>query len=461
MLQKIKNIFRRSDPTTALYFGRVTTDQDYFTGGVFGTVVSPEEDNDWKLQSITDAELKKKSASEILDILADSSPDVNRALYDMHQNLVTEYVWTTKEDDATGNQILEDAIGVMEEKGESVLVKLGQLVDSGFLKGSLFAENVFDNEEFIDIVVIDPFRARFQRQRNDERGEFWQLGQRQDGQFIPITSPYVRYIPLIPRTDKAYGRPMAAAALYPVIFLLGLLKSARQSMHLQAFPNRLITVDREHLSKSGYDVDQINKILKDLQGELPAQMAATTTGTQYIQGREVDIQMVGGVTRVSYDGLEMMEKMLERMIIRGLKQYPINFGISEGSGLSSGNADQQIEQFSIAIDSFMRRIEGLFSIFGTQILNNYGNASTATFQLKRNHSAIEAVRASRMKDKVELISMALQAAIITEEEGRQIFKLPDALERLSELLEDDTEFQRMLEERQQAIEQQPEVDDDE
>lgn len=467
MIEKIKNLFRpKRHMDKSVHFQRVTTDEDFFSGGVFGTILAPDEDNDWKLETFEDQNICDKSASEIIDMAADSIPDMNRALYDTRQNVVTEWTWKTEEEDKAGDLILEDAIETIEELGSSIELKLGEMVDALFLKGALFCENIFEGDEFVDIAVMDPFRARYRKMRNPRRGEYWQLGQRQDGRFIPIESPRVKYLPLIPRAGKPYGRPMAGAAIFPMVYLYGILKAARQSMYLQAFPNRLITIDRKYLYDAGYDVDQIDEILSGLKSALPTTMANAGTGTQFIEGREVQIEMVGGVTRVSYDGLEMMERMLERQIIRGLKQYPINFGISEGSSLSSGNADQQIQQSAISIDSLQRQPERIFSIFGTQILNNAGNASTAVFQLKRNHASVEKIRAEQMKDKVALLDMAIKGRMITELEGRNVLKQPDGLQRLAEILKDDNEFQRMLEEtaiepESESDNPEPEGDDDE
>ena len=469
MIEKIKQFIRNKMATPnisgskTVYFERSTVDEDYFAGGVFGTVIAPEEDSDWKLQSINDADIAKKSASEILDILADASPDLSRALYDMHQNIVTEWTWTTNENDEAGNKILQNAAYQMEHQlGESIGVKIGKLVDAAFLKGALYAENIFHNEEFVDIVILDPFNVRFRRAENEERGQYWQIGQdRGSDGFEPLNSTYVRYVPLIPRTEKPYGRPIAASAIYPIVFLLGMMKAVRQSIHIQAFPNRVYKINRKHLADAKYTPEQINKIIDDLRPRIIDQAKRSHLGTQFIEGGEFEAEIIGGINNMSYQGVEMLENILERMIIRGLKQFPINFAITEGSALSSGNADQQLEQFSNAIDSFMRRIENLFSIYGTQILNNYDRASTATFQLKRNHSITERIRADRMSAKMDVIIKANGGKpIITPIEGREIFKQPDGLERLNEILMDNTEYERMLEDSM-AIEQNNQQDNNE
>lgn len=436
-----------------VYFSRETIDDDYFGSDPFGTILSPDTDADWSWDTIDDRSLKDRPASEILDIAADSFPDLSRAIYDLHQNIVTEWTWTaTREDgegeDPAGTEILRRAAEEMEIlSGESMQIKIGKMVDSGYLKGAIYIENVFDDTRFIDIVVLDPFNVRFQKRKNDQRGQYWQMGQEKNGTFEPLESVFVRYIPLIPKGNKPFARPTVASAIYPMIFLLSLLKSARHSMHLQAFPNRLVTVDRKHLADAGYAVDAIDRIIVQLRSRLPSQMKSTNTGTQFLEGREVQMEMIGGVTRVSYDGLEMMIKILERQISRALKTNPLNSGIMEGSGLSSGNADQQVNQWEVSADSVKRKIEAVLSYFGDQILVNAGNFSKSVFQLKRNHSLGEKIRAERMDLKVQMLERASTIPIITPPEAREIFKSPDGLERLSEILSDDKDFEKYLEER--------------
>ena len=120
------------------------------------------------------------------------------------------------------------------------------------------------------------------------------------------------------------------------------------------------------------------------QPEVEQKLKQAGKGSNLIFGREVGIEIVGAMNRFNLDAVEMMEKILERWIIRALKQYPVLFAINDGNALST-NAEQQLEQFAGAIDSLLRKIESIFSIHGTQILRNQGNRSIAIFQLKRNN----------------------------------------------------------------------------
>ena len=422
--------------TTVATHTRQTIDEDRLGTNVFGAFISPEEGIDWKLSSFSEDSVINKTASELIDMLADSSPDLSRALYDMHQNIVTEWTWTTQENDIAGNQILEDAAMRMARSiKEPITIKLGQLVDTGFLRDAFYTEVIFNNEEFIDIKVLDPFNARFQFREDEERGQHWQLGQERNGQFEALDSEFIQYMPLIPRAAKPYGRSITGSSIYPIVFLLGMIKSARQVIETQAWPNRLATIDRELLAKAGLTVDEIEEHVKNLEPEVEKRLREAGKGSSLIFGREVAIEIVGAMNRFNLDAIDMMEKILERWIIRALKQVPVLFGINDGNALSS-NAEQQLEQFAAAIDSLLRKIESIFSTHGTQILRNQGNRSTAIFQLKRNNSLVEKYRTERFLLKIEAIREMVTLGTISRQEARGLIRTPDSLEHLTELLEE-------------------------
>ena len=417
-------------------YTRQTIDEDRLGVNVFGGFISPQEGIDWKLAGFTEDRLVNMSASELLDSLADSSPDLSRALYDMHQNIVTSWTWTTEENDLAGNRILEDAADQMaREIKEPIPIKLGQLVDSGFLRDAFYTECIFNNQFFVDIKILDPFNARFQFRDTPERGQHWQLGQERNGQFEALDSEFIQYMPLIPRVTKPYGRSVVGSAIYPMVFLLGMIKSARQVIETQAWPNRLVTISREELAKAGLNPDEIEDLVKRLEKEVPETLKKGGKGAQFVFGREIAIEIVGAMNRVNMDAIEMMEKILERWIIRALKQYPVLFAITDGNALST-NAEQQLEQFASSIDSLLRKIEEIFSTHGTQILRNNGNRSTAIFQLKRNNSLVERYRAERMQLKTQSIKEWITLGMISPQEGRTLIRTPDSFENLNELLEE-------------------------
>ena len=108
-------------------------------------------------------------------------------------------------------------------------------------------------------------------------------------------------------------------------------------------------------------------------------------------------------------------------IVRGLKQYPILFGISGENALST-DANVQLEAHSIFVESFQETLEDMFLTFFTQILRARGNRGDVNFQLKRNNSLVRLHRSEILKNETESIRELQKEDTINAMEARGILR---------------------------------------
>ena len=436
------------EPKPIVTDARQTIDEDRFGSGITtNEIISIEDDNSWTLLDLDDDKLINYSKFNVLDKLANQHPDIGRALWEMHNNLITQWTWTARmpdgEEDPAGTEVLQRATDYLEmEVDEPIEVKLGQLIDSGFLKDHWFTETVFEGEEFLDIRVINPITARWQRRDDVEgRGQHWVLGQEQLGQFIELDTTFIKFTPVIPQVGKPYGRSVWGTAVYPMVFLLGLIKSAKKVIETQAWPNRVLRISRETLANSGMAQPEIEKLMKELSEQVTQDLQKAGKGSQFIWDSAVGIEIVGSMGRTNLDAIDMMERILERWIIRALKQYPILFAIDSGNSLST-NAEQQSEQFANATDSLLRRLEGTFNYHGRNILRHRLGGSyqgRAVFEMKRNNAIVRKFRteAFNIQNK-SFIDLHTAGAISTAELRRVSMQADlDTLNILSRNLEEE------------------------
>ena len=94
---------------------------------------------------------------------------------------------------------------------------------------------------------------------------------------------------------------------------------------------------------------------------------------QPVTGKEVAYEIIGHLGRSNIGGIEMLEAILERWIIRGLKQYPVLFGIGTTSALGT-DSHIQLEAHSIFIDSLQSTVEDILTRKFTQIVRAQGNS---------------------------------------------------------------------------------------
>ena len=405
--------------------GRATYDEYYVTPLSTGfAYISPDNENDWKLKSVDERELAHQQVTEIIEILLNSSPDLDRALHDMHQFCNTG--WSIECDDPTGLRVLENAQQQMADLGQDFDAKIDELISSGFLWGALYSESIFDlnGSDFVDLAIISPAQARFQRRDGEVRGQYWQLGQEEKGRFVELTDPTIMYKNLNPIPDKPFGRPMVSSAIFGLVFQLGLLKSLRQVIDTQAWPRQFWKIDRELLSKLEINPKGQQAIIDDNRKKIEQYMTNSNLqkAKQPIVGSEVNVDTVGGVNRANFGAVETIQRMLDTWITRGLKQYPILFGINSGSGLSD-NSGTQLEAHTIFIESFQSSIEKMINRQLQLILNaaGYPNA-VPRFQLDRVNSLVRKSRSETLKLEVDAVSEMIKNRIINRQEGRQLLK---------------------------------------
>ena len=89
--QEMKNTYRNpdlqvqeGDDILIRADGRATYD-DYYVNPLSSgfAYISPDNENDWKLKTIDEHELALQNATQLIEILVDSSPDLSRALHDI------------------------------------------------------------------------------------------------------------------------------------------------------------------------------------------------------------------------------------------------------------------------------------------------------------------------------------------------------------------------------------------
>lgn len=415
---------------------RLTRDEDYFNVGL-GAVHAPTGELDWRLKALDETTLSTLQTIDILEILVDASPDLDRALSDMFTYGNTGFTLTTLEDDERAQLVLDESLETMARLHSPLQVKIDNLISSAFIKGALYLETVFSDQgenEFIDIVINDPFRARYEDRQNPDRGQYKQLGELQDGEFVAIESEFVQYLAINSREGKFFGRSMVGSAIFPILFTLGLMKSSRQVVETQAWPFKFVTIDRKALFDSGVDPEEIGDILVETQKRVKEEFDRAQKGTSFVFGREVAVEIIGGMQRTNMDAIEMLERVCERWIVRALKQFPLLFGINDGNALST-NAEQQMEAFATFMDNFQKRIELVMTRAFKHVLEMAGSTATPVFKLKRITTFVEKYRAERTKTKIDAIGVALDLGLISPQEGRMLWRNPESFDTLEELLE--------------------------
>ena len=451
--------------TSIATHARTTTDTDTLGTSLVGRIAPPSKEQlDWTLENLDPATLVNEPADKVIDILADASPELSRAVHEMYQQVVTDYEITYAEtltapanEVTAAKRIVDRAFEKMEVELNSPLsMKLEQLTASGYLKGAFHTEVTFDDFDFSDIVVVDPYRAFFIEQHSDARGQYRQLAHRNPSGsgYIPITSPFVRYVALNAKDGSSYGRSFVGSAIYPMIFLLGFLKAARRVLMTQAWPHPHFKISAKQLIDAGVAPKAANAIISQLKTDLKTVYEQAEEGSAFITGDEVEIDIIAGSGRHQLSIIETIMNLIQRWIVLALKQFGIVFSISSSNALSTDAEQQLLSEYKF-INSFQSKMEKLVTLHINQILRQAGNAMTAVFKLDRDSAKIQKYVAETAKTKFEAIAIAEEGGWISKAEARMLMRNPEGLQQLSDLLPVE-----MPPELQQALRELPETETD-
>ncbi|GIW06371.1 MAG: hypothetical protein KatS3mg060_1176 [Dehalococcoidia bacterium] len=351
----------------ALAGGRVTVDHGWFGLAPLALVPPPDAERPWSLALLDSRTLAALSPQRLVELLADWSPDVSRALFDFLR--LTNPGWTaqalrpgSQEPDERGQAALDAFLADLRRQYGSCDVVWGRLFLSAFLRGALFVELVLDaaGRRPVDLVVPDPFTARFRMVADPVRGQVWQLGQLQHGRFVPLDRPTVRYVPIDPLPGSPYGRPLITPALFTTLFLLGLLHDLRRVVAQQGYTRLDLEIDLTQLAEAmpqlREDPAAWQAWVEELTDQVKRAYQALEPDDAFVHSNVVKVNRpVGAVDAASIGGIDRVLTSLERLAMRALKTMPMLMGTTDG--VSEANANRQWEIHVAGIKSIQHHAE--------------------------------------------------------------------------------------------------------
>jgi hypothetical protein len=297
---------------------------------------------------------------ELLDMLADLSPEISRAIWDFQRlcNPGYEYkVFQLGSDDTIHPQAKEHVDRFwnrLRDEYGSVDIILGRFFMGAYLRGAFCGELVLDAaaRESIDLVAPDPYSIRFRKRIDPIRKEVWQPGQWQGPEFIALDVPTFRYLPVDPAPASPYGRPLAAPALFTAIFILSLLHDVKRVVMQQGYKRMDISLNTEQAMDSfSYDPQGYASLGEYIKGAIDALKTAyanlepddafihTDIFTLNLPAGTLDSDSIGAISQILGH--------LEKMATRALKSNGLIMGTDNDSNEADGNRRWEIHAAGI------------------------------------------------------------------------------------------------------------------
>lgn len=376
---------RRPPPVSTRARATVDTEQQFFSSLLTASITAPlSADEQWSALDLDAQTLSRMSPSRLLELLADLSPEVSKALWDFLRFANAGWTATAMRPSgkmpgtAAHQKALDDFLTVLKDRYGSVDVIIGRLFMGAFLRGALFAELVLDDSKTrpLDIATPDPATARWHKTLDPDLGVVNQLGQYQGGTFVALDYPTVRYLPVDPFPSRPDGRALAAPALFSAVFQLSMLHDIRRVVQQQGYPRIDIAIILEKLiaampPSERSNTAKIKEWVEDTIRDVEEHYSALEPSDAYVHTDDVQVNRpVGTLDTASLGAVATIIEALERMETRGLKTMPLLMATNQSS--SETQSTREYEAYIGSIKAIQHLVEGLLEHLLTLALRAQG-----------------------------------------------------------------------------------------
>lgn len=345
-------------------------------------VSPPDAESQWRMEELDSYTLSRMTPAELVELLADLSPEVSRALWDFcrmfNPGWECRALRPSGRVDGRGQAALDAFWALLGDLYISPDVVLNAMIVAGFLRGAFAAELVLDEQGWlpVDLATPDPYSFRFRKIDDPLRGAIYQPGQWQGGKFVPLDMPTVAYVPIDKFPNSPYGRSPALPALFAAIFLLGMLHDLRRVIQQQGYPRLDLAVKMELLREAmpgdlGDDPEKFRQWIDAIIEEIGTVYSSLEPDDAYVHTDMVEVNRpVGTVDAGSLGAVDGLITGLERMITRALKTMPLLMGLQEGG--SETHANRQWELHAAGVKAIQHLLESLLERLLTVMLQAQG-----------------------------------------------------------------------------------------
>ena len=352
----------RSRNTRALAGGRVSM-QDPFRAQTLYHVAPPERSRSvWQLKNWTEEELLHLPVDQFMKVVTSISPEVNKAYKDFLRNCNESWYYHVEPESAT--PVIDDFIARLETKHHDFDVILDRIFAGIYKGGAAFIELELNAsaDMAVDIAVMDPYIARFNRV-----GEEWLLGQWQNGKWKYLhDDPTVMYVPFNAGPNEPFGRSMMEAAPLDVVRMIGVMNDFRRVLESQGWARADFEIDSEKLkdfmpAEIIGDVEAEDEFITDFINGVNQMYSNLKPNEGYGHLDIVKVNMpVGGQMQSSFYGLvDGLMRLYDRRVGRATGSTPIKQHSNES--IAETHAREQRKDYRIDISSIQSTVAGTLS----------------------------------------------------------------------------------------------------
>lgn len=380
----------------------IDTESQVFGGLLTASVTGAlSAEDEWSGLDLDASSLRRMSPTRLLELLADLSPEVSKALWDFLRFCNPGFTATAMRPSgkmpSTGahQAALDGFLATLKQRYGSVDVIIARLFIGAFLRGGLMAELILDKSGRtpLDIATPDPATARWKQIEDPDLGIVWQLGQWQRGQFVVLDRETVRYLPIDPFPGHPEGRAIAGPALFSAVFLLAMLHDIRRVVQQQGYPRIDVSVVLEKVVASmpradANDPAKLKRWIGETIAEVETVYSSLEPDDAYVHTDDIVVNRpVGTLDSSSLGAVTGIIDALERMITRGLKSMPLLMATNQTGTETQSNREWEVH--IQGIKSIQHLAEGLLEHLCTLALRAQGIPAVVQWRFAEIRAAEE------------------------------------------------------------------------
>jgi transcriptional regulator with XRE-family HTH domain len=344
--------------------------------------------NDIALMNRAGLAFEGLNGQDFIRIALRVSPEISRAVWDFQRMLNPGHEYDvfrpgTETEYPEAKAALDDFIETLDNRYGTIKVLFGKIFLNAITRGAFFSELVLDDAGFVplDLAIPDPEIVEFKRREDPDLGDVWEIGQRINGEWVSLDRPTIRYIALDAEATSPYGKSMLYPAIFPAMFLVGLMYDLRRVVAQQGY-NRgdvEINLDVMNATYPEDDTAQFDERVADTIDDVKSILARLQPDDWFVHTSGLTVNHTdGAIDTSSLGGASTLIDAIERMLVRALKTMPLIMGISDG--VSEANANRQWEVFARTIKELQQYAENLLEYDFTLALNVQGFDADVKFR---------------------------------------------------------------------------------
>lgn len=289
------------------------------------------------------------TASQLLALLPDLSSDVGLALWNVLRLGTAGFEYKVLDlsgnEDEAAKELLDNLMSRINERSGGVDGLIAQWFSSAFLQGGVCGEVALteDMRDVDDFICIDPYSIKFNR---NEEGKLVAFHIPPSSTMrIEMNPEKFWYIPVDPWIDDPYGRAPSAPVLQEVWFDISVITDLRKVVHNQGWPRIDIKILEEVLVNNApmgikNDPQKLRDWLDDRLRDVQTAYNELEPDDSFVHFDSVEIGQAASSGKL-FDATAVM-RVIERRMIKALKQLPILMASNEGTTETHGIVQWQI-----------------------------------------------------------------------------------------------------------------------